>query len=184
MAFFRGCVVWSNRGDLVSRCPSALPRGSEILNFWRVGPIVRLSPRVILPDVVVQAIRQQDELAPVLTLNKTLHPGPPELREIIPDLAFSHSLAPSPPFGSAVILAAIYDQCTEGVRQDRFNLLPDRLLETRSAGCWEADISGIKRFATQTKCLSSCLEKRAATRARDRGRRGSFSCGPLIRENS
>src|SRR5262245_39542436 len=34
--------------------------------------------RVIFPHVVVQAIRQQDELAPVLTLNKTLHPGPPE----------------------------------------------------------------------------------------------------------
>ena len=33
--------------------------------------------RVIFPDVVVQAIRQQDELAPVLALNKTLHPGPP-----------------------------------------------------------------------------------------------------------
>src|SRR5262252_7734618 len=33
--------------------------------------------RVIFPHVVVQAIRQQDELAPVLTLNKTLHPGPP-----------------------------------------------------------------------------------------------------------
>jgi hypothetical protein len=33
--------------------------------------------RVIFPDVVVQAIRQQDELAPVMTLNKTLHPGPP-----------------------------------------------------------------------------------------------------------
>jgi len=33
--------------------------------------------RVIFPDVVVQAIRQQDELAPVLTLNKTLHPVPP-----------------------------------------------------------------------------------------------------------
>src|SRR5262245_18159349 len=34
--------------------------------------------RVIFPIVVVQAIRQQDELAPVLILNKTLHPGPPE----------------------------------------------------------------------------------------------------------
>ena len=41
--------------------------------------------RVIFLDVVVQAIRQQDELAPVLTLNKTLHPGPPEPRERIPD---------------------------------------------------------------------------------------------------
>jgi hypothetical protein len=41
--------------------------------------------RVIFPDVVVQAIRQQGELAPVLTLNKTLHPGPPEPPERIPD---------------------------------------------------------------------------------------------------
>src|SRR5215468_8144593 len=37
--------------------------------------------RVVFPDIVVQAIRQQDQLAPVLTLNKTLHPGPPEPRE-------------------------------------------------------------------------------------------------------
>ena len=41
--------------------------------------------RVIFPDVVVQAIRQQDKLAPVLTLNKTLHSGPPEPPERIPD---------------------------------------------------------------------------------------------------
>ena len=41
--------------------------------------------RVIFPDVVVQAIRQQDQLAPVLTLDKTLHSGPPEPPERIPD---------------------------------------------------------------------------------------------------
>ena len=32
-------------------------------------------------------------------------------------------------------------------------LLPDRLSETRSAGSWEADISGIKRSVTLTQCL-------------------------------
>jgi hypothetical protein len=41
--------------------------------------------RVLLPDVVVQAIRQQDQLAPVLALNKTLHPGPPEPAGRVPD---------------------------------------------------------------------------------------------------
>ena len=41
--------------------------------------------RVIFPDVVVQAVRQQDELAPVLALNKTLHPGPPEPPGRVPD---------------------------------------------------------------------------------------------------
>src|SRR5262249_58645536 len=40
--------------------------------------------RVILPDVVVQAIRQQDQLAPVLTLNKPLHPAPPEPPRRVP----------------------------------------------------------------------------------------------------
>src|SRR5271166_4463890 len=48
--------------------------------------------RVIFPDAVVQAIRQQDELAPVLALNKTLHSGPPEPPRRVPDLAFSHRL--------------------------------------------------------------------------------------------
>ena len=34
--------------------------------------------RVIFPDVLVQAVRQQDQLAPLLALNKTLHPSPPK----------------------------------------------------------------------------------------------------------
>jgi hypothetical protein len=41
--------------------------------------------RVLFLDVVVQALRQQDQLAPLLALNKTLHPGPPEPPGIIPD---------------------------------------------------------------------------------------------------
>src|SRR4029077_2036142 len=62
--------------------------------------------RVIFPHVVVQAIRQQDELAPVLTLHKTLHPGPPEPRERIPDYSFSHGLDPLRPLPRAIAVSA------------------------------------------------------------------------------
>ena len=34
---------------------------------------------VLIPNVIVQALRQQDELAPVLPLNETLHPSPPHI---------------------------------------------------------------------------------------------------------
>jgi hypothetical protein len=51
--------------------------------------------RIVFPDVVVQALRQQYELASVLALNERFTPVPPDINPgRVSDQAFSHSLDP------------------------------------------------------------------------------------------
>src|SRR5262249_33635051 len=74
----RGMVSWATR-QLRHNPIKAQRRQIQFINEG-----IDDADRVILPDVVVQAIRQQDQLAPVLTLNKPLHPGPPEPPRRVP----------------------------------------------------------------------------------------------------
>src|SRR6516165_10731018 len=53
--------------------------------------------RVVLRHVVIQAVREQRSLPPVLAFHKTLHPAIPNSRTLNYHVrAFSHALAPKP----------------------------------------------------------------------------------------
>src|SRR5215467_5552449 len=55
--------------------------------------------RVVLRHVVIQAVREQRSLPPVLAFHKTFHPASPNSRTLNYHVrAFSHALAPNPTF--------------------------------------------------------------------------------------